>query len=94
MTSPLVGHPPWRQLLLVSLALPLLIVLAVLCFAWPAAQLAPRGVPLGIVNVGNAGSVRSPRRATWCPAKNVRVAGPSYHSRLPPSLAPDTRRGL
>lgn len=49
MKNPLAAHPPWRQLLIVSIVLPLLIVLAVLAFAWPAARLRPRHVPVGIV---------------------------------------------
>lgn len=42
-------HPPWRQLLLISTALPVLLMLAVLAFAWPAARVAPRDVPIGVV---------------------------------------------
>ena len=49
MNNPLAAHPPWRQLLIVSILLPLLIVLAVLAFAWPAARLQPRDVPVGVV---------------------------------------------
>jgi len=47
--NPLAAHPPWRQLLIVSIVLPLLIVLAVLAFAWPAARIQPRDVPIGVV---------------------------------------------
>jgi hypothetical protein len=47
--NPLAAHPPWRQLLIVSIVLPLLIVLAVLAFAWPAARMQPRNVPVGLV---------------------------------------------
>jgi hypothetical protein len=47
--NPLAAHPPWRQLLIVSIVLPLLIALAVLAFAWPAARMRPRHVPVGIV---------------------------------------------
>jgi hypothetical protein len=47
--NPLAAHPPWRQLLIVSILLPLLIVLAVLAFAWPAARIQPRDVPIGVV---------------------------------------------
>src|SRR3954453_20006132 len=47
--NPLAAHPPWRQMLIVSLVLPLLIILAVLAFAWPAARIQPRNVPLGVV---------------------------------------------
>jgi hypothetical protein len=49
MKNPLAAHPPWRQLLVVSIVLPLLIVLAVLAFAWPAARIEPRDVPVGVV---------------------------------------------
>ena len=49
MPNPLAAHPPWRQLLIISLVLPLLIVLAVLAFAWPAARIAPRDLPVGVV---------------------------------------------
>ena len=49
MPSRLAGHPPWRQLLIISVALPLLIALGVLAFAWPAARIAPHNLPVGIV---------------------------------------------
>jgi hypothetical protein len=49
MKNPLAKHAPWRQLLIVSIVLPLLIVLAVLAFAWPAARIAPRSVPVGVI---------------------------------------------
>jgi hypothetical protein len=49
LRNPLAAHPPWRQLLIVSIVLPLLIALAVLAFAWPAARLRPRNVPVGLV---------------------------------------------
>jgi hypothetical protein len=49
MNVPLTGHPPWRQLLLISVALPVLIGLAVLAFAWPAARITPRNLPVGVV---------------------------------------------
>jgi hypothetical protein len=49
MTNPLAAHPPWRQLLIISIALPAVIVLAVLAFAWPTARIAPRALPVGIV---------------------------------------------
>jgi hypothetical protein len=47
--NPLAGHPPWRQLTIIAVLLPLMIVLAVLAFAWPAARIAPRHLPVGIV---------------------------------------------
>ncbi len=53
--NPLAAHPPWRQLLIVSVLLPVAIVAAVLAFAWPAARIAPRDLPVGIVGAGPAG---------------------------------------
>lgn len=53
MKNRLAAHPPWRQLVIISIVLPLMIVLAVLAFAWPAARLAPRGLPVGIVGTGS-----------------------------------------
>jgi hypothetical protein len=50
--NPLAAHPPWRQIVIVSIALPTVIVLAVLSFAWPAARIAPRDVPVGVVGTG------------------------------------------
>jgi hypothetical protein len=55
MRNPLAAHPPWRQLTIIAVLLPLMIVLAVLAFAWPAARIAPRGLPVGIVGTGQAG---------------------------------------
>jgi hypothetical protein len=52
--NPLAGHPPWRQLLIVSVALPLMIALAVLTFTWPVARTAPRDLPVGIVGTSPA----------------------------------------
>jgi hypothetical protein len=54
MRNPLAAHPPWRQLIIISVVLPLAIVLAVLAFAWPAARIAPRSLPVGIVGAGPA----------------------------------------
>jgi len=54
MRNPLAAHPPWRQLIIISLVLPLLIVLAVLAFAWPTARIAPRNLPVGVVGAGPA----------------------------------------
>src|SRR2546427_10556220 len=53
MPNPLAAHPPWRQLLIVSAALPVLITLAVLAFAWPAARTQPRELPVGVVGPGS-----------------------------------------
>ena len=54
MRNPLAAHPPWRQLTIIAVVLPLMIVLAVLAFAWPAARIAPRGLPVGVVGTGTA----------------------------------------
>jgi hypothetical protein len=52
MRNPLAAHPLWRQLTIISVLLPMMIVLAVLAFAWPAARIAPRDLPVGIVGTG------------------------------------------
>jgi hypothetical protein len=49
MRNPLEGHPAWRQLAIVSIVLPAVVALAVLAFAWPAARISPRHVPIGVV---------------------------------------------
>jgi hypothetical protein len=50
----LARHSWWRQLVVVAVVLPLMIVLAVLAFAWPTARLAPRNLPVGIVGTSPA----------------------------------------
>jgi hypothetical protein len=52
--NPLAKHPPWRQLIIISTVLPLMIMLGVLAFAWPVARLAPRDLPVGIVGADSA----------------------------------------
>jgi hypothetical protein len=52
--NPLAEHPPWRQLVIVAVVLPLVIVAAVLAFAWPAGRIAPRDLPVGIVGASPA----------------------------------------
>jgi hypothetical protein len=52
--NPLVHHPPWRQLLILSVLAPLVISLAVLMFTWPAARMSARSLPVGIVGTGAA----------------------------------------
>jgi hypothetical protein len=52
--NPLAAHPPWRQLLIISVVLPLIIAVGVLAFAWPVARIAPRDLPVGIVGTGSA----------------------------------------
>ncbi|HEX4259020.1 MAG TPA: hypothetical protein VH089_28285, partial [Streptosporangiaceae bacterium] len=54
MRNPLARHPWWRQLVIVAVVLPLMIVLAVLAFAWPNARLSPRSLPVGIVGTSPA----------------------------------------
>jgi hypothetical protein len=49
MAIRLAAHPPWRQLLVITVALPVVIALAVLAFAWPAAHISPRELPIGLV---------------------------------------------
>lgn len=57
MPNPLAPHPPGRQLLIVSVALPVLIALAILVFAWPAARIQPRDLPVGMVGPGSQQAV-------------------------------------
>jgi hypothetical protein len=54
MRRPLAKHPPWRQMVIISAVLPLMIVAAVLVFAWPTARIAPRNLPVGIVGASPA----------------------------------------
>ena len=54
MRNPLAAHPPWRQLLIISVVLPLMIAVAVLTFAWPVVRMAPRDLPVGIVGASPA----------------------------------------
>ena len=46
-------HTPWRQVALIVVALPTIVTLAVLVFAWPSARIAPRDLPVGIVGTGS-----------------------------------------
>lgn len=48
------GRPRTMRAVTVVVALPLVIVVALLLFAWPAARIAARDVPLGIVGTGPA----------------------------------------
>lgn len=43
------AHPPWRQILIVAVVVPVVPTLAVLAFAWPAARLQARDLPIGVV---------------------------------------------
>jgi hypothetical protein len=54
VTNPLAAHPPWRQVLVVTLVLPLVVTAAVLAFAWPAARIQPRELPVGVVGSSTA----------------------------------------
>lgn len=52
--NPLVRHPPWRQLLIVSVVAPVVITLAVMAFTWPASRTQPRDLPIGVVGTSAA----------------------------------------
>jgi hypothetical protein len=54
MRNPLEAHPAWRQLAIVSIVLPAVVALAVLVFAWPAARVNPRDLPVGVVGADPA----------------------------------------
>ena len=71
MSNPLSAHPPWRQLLIVAVVLPAVIALAVLAFAWPAARIAPRNLPVGIVGTTPA-SAAAGRRVERSGAGRIR----------------------
>ncbi len=45
---------PWRRLIVVLVVLPLIVVLVVLAFAWPAARIGPRDLPVGVVGASAA----------------------------------------
>jgi hypothetical protein len=61
MKNPMEAHPTWRQLILASIALPAVATLAVLAFAWPAARLAPRDLPIGVVGTAPASQLLAGR---------------------------------
>ena len=54
MTNPLASHPSWRQLLIVAVVLPVVVTLAIVAFAWPAARIQPRDLPVGVVGAVSA----------------------------------------
>ncbi len=54
MWNALAGFFPWRRLIVVLVVLPLTGVLVVLAFAWPAARIGPRDLPVGVVGTGPA----------------------------------------
>jgi hypothetical protein len=45
---------PWRPLIVVSVVLPLIVLAEVLAFAWPAARIGPRDLPVGVVGASPA----------------------------------------
>lgn len=49
------GVLSWRQIAIATVALPLAVALAVLAYAWPAARIAPRDLPVGVVSTRAAG---------------------------------------
>ncbi|MEV6292858.1 ABC transporter permease [Streptomyces sp. NPDC051896] len=54
MKTPLAGSQSWRRVAIMAVALPLVISLAVMAYAWPAARIAPRDLPVGIVGTSTA----------------------------------------
>jgi hypothetical protein len=68
MKNPLAAHPPWRQLVIIAVVLPAMIVLAALAFAWPSARIAPRQLPVGIVGT-------SPASQQWLAALDAAEPG-------------------
>jgi hypothetical protein len=42
-------HPQWKLLAVICVVLPTVVTLAVLAFTWPAARVAPRDLPVGVV---------------------------------------------
>ena len=54
MSNTLAKLLPWRRLIVVSVVLPLIGMLVVLAFAWPAARIGPRDLPVGVVGASPA----------------------------------------
>jgi len=54
MGNTLTEFLPWRRLLVVSVMLALIAVLVILAFAWPAARIGPRDLPIGVVGASPA----------------------------------------
>jgi hypothetical protein len=72
-------RPQWFRLLVTTVGLPLIIALAILAFAWPAARIAPRDAPVGIVGASEAAEVT---------AGHLRAADPgAFKFRLYPDTA-------
>ena len=53
-STPMAGQPQWRHLVAVAVALPLVVVAAILAFAWPAGRIGARDLPIGIVGTSPA----------------------------------------
>ncbi|MER5409019.1 ABC transporter permease [Streptomyces sp. NPDC002769] len=49
------GLLSWRRTVIMTVALPLVISLAVMAYAWPASRIAPRDLPVGVVGASTAG---------------------------------------
>ncbi|MFD8424571.1 ABC transporter permease [Streptomyces sp. NPDC059466] len=49
------GPQAWHRTVIATVALPLVISLAVMAYAWPASRIAPRDLPVGIVGTSMAG---------------------------------------
>ena len=54
MGNTLTDFLPWWQMVIISMVLPLMIVAAVLVFAWPTARIAPRDLPVRLVGASPA----------------------------------------
>lgn len=54
MKNPSAGFLPWRRTVILTVALPLMISLAVMAYAWPASRIAPRDLPVGVVGTSTA----------------------------------------
>jgi hypothetical protein len=52
--NPVAGLLSWRRAVIMTVALPLVISLAVMAYAWPASRIAPRDLPVGIVGTSAA----------------------------------------
>jgi hypothetical protein len=74
MGNTLTEFLPWRRLIVVSVMLPLIAVLVILAFAWPAARIGPRDLPIGVVGA-------SPTVAQLLTAAGQQIAGhPPAHT--------------
>jgi len=66
MWNTLAEFLPWRRLIVALVVLPLIGVLVVLAFAWPAARIGPRDLPVGVVGASPAAeqAVAAPPRSS------------------------------